>query len=299
VLFCVESLPGKGKDKMNLCPPTPGLNLHSSLPTRTKLFQTVKVTFSFGFALLCLTLSLTNTGAQTREKRAVAASEERVRRVDENARASVDESGKVDNAKQSVVVPPSQVRKTALIYAPRTENQATRNPTLTNDIIIISRAPEAASVNRPLAVKAGAAASNFPSIWPVIGPLRSGVGMRSNPFGGSSIEFHKGQDIAAPTGTPVSATADGVVVVAGWVRGYGNGIYIDHGNGISTRYGHLSRIDVVVGQTIKQGQHLGLVGSTGRSTGPHLHYEVRINGQATNPLNYLPPLPAPLAHAAK
>jgi murein DD-endopeptidase MepM/ murein hydrolase activator NlpD len=123
--------------------------------------------------------------------------------------------------------------------------------------------------------------------------------MRSNPFGGSSIEYHKGQDIAAPTGTPVNATADGVVVIAGWVKGYGNGIYIDHGNGISTRYGHLSRIDVVVGQIIKQGQHLGLVGSTGRSTGPHLHYEVRINGQPTNPLNYLPPPPAPLAHAAQ
>jgi murein DD-endopeptidase MepM/ murein hydrolase activator NlpD len=112
--------------------------------------------------------------------------------------------------------------------------------------------------------------------------------MRNDPFGGPSVEFHKGQDISAPTGTPVNATADGVVVIAGWVKGYGNGIYIDHGNGISTRYGHLSRIDVVVGQPIKQGQHLGLVGSTGRSTGPHLHYEVRINGQAINPLTYLP-----------
>ena len=123
--------------------------------------------------------------------------------------------------------------------------------------------------------------------------------MRNDPFGGPSVEFHKGQDISAPTGTPVNATADGVVVIAGWVKGYGNGIYIDHGNGISTRYGHLSRIDVVVGQPIKQGQHLGLVGSTGRSTGPHLHYEVRINGQAINPLTYLPPPPAPLAHAAQ
>jgi murein DD-endopeptidase MepM/ murein hydrolase activator NlpD len=72
------------------------------------------------------------------------------------------------------------------------------------------------------------------------------------------------------------------------VRGYGNGIYIDHGNGISTRYGHLSRIDVIEGQTVKRGEHLGLVGSTGRSTGPHLHYEVRINGEPTNPIPYLP-----------
>ncbi|MDT5060529.1 MAG: hypothetical protein QOH63_988 [Acidobacteriota bacterium] len=284
---------------MNLCPPTPGGNLRSSLPLRANLFQRTKVTFSFGFILLCLSLSLSTISAQTREKRTAARSEERVRRVDDEAQAGIDEPGKVDNAKQAVVVPPSQVRKTALIYSPRNENQATRNPTLTNDLVIISRAPEAAAIRRPLTTKAGAVSSNVPSIWPVIGPLRSGVGMRTNPFGGSSIEYHKGQDIAAPTGTPVNATADGVVVIAGWVRGYGNGIYIDHGNGISTRYGHLSRIDVVVGQTIKQGQHLGLVGSTGRSTGPHLHYEVRINGQATNPLDYLPPLPAPLAHAAQ
>lgn len=186
-----------------------------------------------------------------------------------------------------------------MTYSPRTGSESVERPTLTNDIVIISRAPEVSPARRLAATRAGATPSNVPSIWPVFGPLRSGVGMRSNPFGGSSIEYHKGQDIAAPTGTPVNATADGVVVIAGWVKGYGNGIYIDHGNGISTRYGHLSRIDVVVGQIIKQGQHLGLVGSTGRSTGPHLHYEVRINGQPTNPLNYLPPPPAPLAHAAQ
>jgi murein DD-endopeptidase MepM/ murein hydrolase activator NlpD len=114
--------------------------------------------------------------------------------------------------------------------------------------------------------------------------------MRNNPFGGSSVEYHKGQDISAPTGTPINATADGVVTIARWVKGYGNGIYIDHGNGITTRYGHLSRIDVVEGQTVKRGQHLGLVGSTGRSTGPHLHYEVRIDGQPMSPLLYLPPV---------
>jgi murein DD-endopeptidase MepM/ murein hydrolase activator NlpD len=80
------------------------------------------------------------------------------------------------------------------------------------------------------------------------------------------------------------------VAIAGWQKGYGWVVYIDHGNGISTRYGHLSRIDVAVGQMLKQGEQLGLVGSTGRSTGPHLHYEVRINGQPTSPLQYLPAL---------
>lgn len=121
-----------------------------------------------------------------------------------------------------------------------------------------------------------------------MGTLRSGVGVRSNPFGGSSLEYHKGQDISAPSGTPVVAAADGSIVIAGWLRGYGQVVYIDHGNGITTRYGHLSRIDVAVGQSIKQGERLGLVGSTGRSTGPHLHYEVRINGQPTSPIRYLP-----------
>jgi murein DD-endopeptidase MepM/ murein hydrolase activator NlpD len=185
---------------------------------------------------------------------------------------------------------PSLVRKTALIYSPRTERQAEVRPTLTNDFVIISEASEAPPTRRFSAPKASTASASIPSIWPVMGALRSGVGVRSNPFGGSSLEYHKGQDISAPTGTPVSATADGVVVIARWVKGYGNGIYIDHGNGISTRYGHLSRIDVVEGQTVKRGEHLGLVGSTGRSTGPHLHYEVRINGQPTSPLPYLPTL---------
>jgi len=175
-----------------------------------------------------------------------------------------------------------------MTYSPRSGNQSVEGPSLTNDIVIISRAAETAPMRRLGAVKAGSSSSSIPSIWPVVGTLRSGVGMRNNPFGGSSVEYHKGQDIAAPTGTPINVTADGVVVIAGWVNGYGNGIYVDHGNGITTRYGHLSRIDVVVGQSLKRGEHLGLVGSTGRSTGPHLHYEVRINGQPTSPMLYLP-----------
>ncbi|HJU54884.1 MAG TPA: peptidoglycan DD-metalloendopeptidase family protein, partial [Pyrinomonadaceae bacterium] len=161
-----------------------------------------------------------------------------------------------------------------------------------------ARRPATAPSRVALTTKAGAASATIPSIWPVVGPLRSGVGTRKNPFGGSSYEFHKGQDISAPMGTPINATADGVVVIARRLRGYGNGIYIDHGNGIETRYGHLSRIDVVEGQPVKKGQHLGLVGSTGRSTGPHLHYEVRINGEPTSPLLYLPD-PAPVLPAAK
>jgi murein DD-endopeptidase MepM/ murein hydrolase activator NlpD len=127
-----------------------------------------------------------------------------------------------------------------------------------------------------------------PSIWPVQGTLESGYGGRRNPFGGSSYEYHEGQDIEAEMGTPVVAAASGTVTIACAQNGYGNVVYIDHGNGLSTRYGHLSQIDATVGQKIARGEVLGRVGSTGRSTGPHLHYEVRINNTPVNPRPYLP-----------
>jgi murein DD-endopeptidase MepM/ murein hydrolase activator NlpD len=128
----------------------------------------------------------------------------------------------------------------------------------------------------------------IPSIWPVNGKLESGVGGRRNPFGGRGFEYHEGQDIDAEYGTPVQVAAGGRVIIAGWQRGYGKVVYVDHGRGISTRYGHLSEIDVTVGETVSRGQTIGLVGSTGRSTGPHLHYEVRINNQPVDPKPYLP-----------
>ncbi|HEY8205543.1 MAG TPA: peptidoglycan DD-metalloendopeptidase family protein [Pyrinomonadaceae bacterium] len=128
----------------------------------------------------------------------------------------------------------------------------------------------------------------IPSLWPVVGALESGVGGRRNPFGGRGWEYHEGQDIDAAYGTPVHAAANGRVTIAGRQRGYGNVVYIDHGAGLSTRYGHLSQINVAVGQTVTRGQTIGLVGSTGRSTGPHLHYEVRIDNQPVDPRRYLP-----------
>jgi murein DD-endopeptidase MepM/ murein hydrolase activator NlpD len=127
-----------------------------------------------------------------------------------------------------------------------------------------------------------------PSLWPVVGKLETGVGGRHNPFTGRGWEYHEGQDIDAAYGTPVLAAASGKVIIASSQHGYGNVVYIDHGNGLSTRYGHLSEIDVTVGQTVVRGGVLGKVGSTGRSTGPHLHYEVRINNQVMNPRDYLP-----------
>ncbi len=123
---------------------------------------------------------------------------------------------------------------------------------------------------------------------PIMGEvdLSSGFGVRSDPFLGRPA-MHSGLDFRSETGNPVRATANGTVESAGWSGGYGKLIEIDHGNGFSTRYGHLSEIEVKVGQSIKSGQIIGRVGSTGRSTGPHLHYETRIDGDAVDPGKFL------------
>jgi murein DD-endopeptidase MepM/ murein hydrolase activator NlpD len=128
----------------------------------------------------------------------------------------------------------------------------------------------------------------MPSTWPVEGRLTDGFGDRRNPFGGYSVEFHTGQDIATNYGTPVTATANGVVTFTGYQNGYGQLVVIDHGGGLTTRYGHLSHIDATVGQSITRGDLVGHVGSSGRSTGPHLHYEIRINDEPVDPIPYLP-----------
>jgi murein DD-endopeptidase MepM/ murein hydrolase activator NlpD len=123
---------------------------------------------------------------------------------------------------------------------------------------------------------------------PVVGEVEftSGFGVRTDPFLGRPA-MHTGLDFRAATGDPVRATANGKVVSSGWAGGYGRMVEIDHGNGLSTRYGHLSEIEVKVGDVVKIGQVIGAVGSTGRSTGPHLHYETRIDGEAVDPQKFL------------
>ncbi len=116
--------------------------------------------------------------------------------------------------------------------------------------------------------------------------MSSGFGARSAPVAGASRN-HKGIDLAAPLGTPIYATADGIVARAGWASGYGKVVYIDHGNGIETRYGHMSGMDTFAGEVVRKGDVIGYVGSTGRSSGNHLHYEVRIDGVAMNPSSFM------------
>ena len=128
--------------------------------------------------------------------------------------------------------------------------------------------------------------ANAPSLWPVVGPVTSSFGERLDPFNGEGA-FHAGIDISSHFGDPIRATADGTVETAGLASGYGREIVIDHGYGVKTVYGHLSGFAVTDGQQVTRGQVIGYVGTSGRSTGPHLHYEVRIRNTPVNPHKYL------------
>lgn len=138
------------------------------------------------------------------------------------------------------------------------------------------------------------AASSMPSgggngsfVWPCSGPITSYYGWRVHPIFGTR-KYHSGMDIAVDTGTPIHAAAAGVVIYSGWMGGYGYAIMIDHGGGLVTIYGHNSRLAAGEGQRVTQGQVVAYAGSTGYSTGPHCHFEVRLHGEVTEPLNYLP-----------
>ena len=125
-----------------------------------------------------------------------------------------------------------------------------------------------------------------PTAWPVRGWISSGFGSRVSPLSGEK-GYHTGVDIANDMGTPVRATADGRVAYAGWEGGYGKLVVVEHGHGFSTYYGHLSEIKAAVGQTVRRGATLGLMGQTGDATGPHVHYEVRVYGAAVDPTKYM------------
>jgi murein DD-endopeptidase MepM/ murein hydrolase activator NlpD len=130
-----------------------------------------------------------------------------------------------------------------------------------------------------------AALAATPTILPTKGLVTAGFGYRKSPFTGKR-EFHEGMDIAAPLGTPIRATADGIVSFAGPAATFGNVVFIQHGHGFATAYGHNSTIRVRTGQRVRRGDIIAYVGNTGRTTGPHVHYEVHVDGVPSNPLNY-------------
>lgn len=129
--------------------------------------------------------------------------------------------------------------------------------------------------------------NTLPSLWPVNGRVNSRFGDRQDPFSGEGSAFHAGVDITSDKGTPVHAAADGIVYQAEFSGRYGRLVVIDHGNGLSTRYAHLSKFEVIPGEEIRRGQVIGLVGDSGRVTAPHLHFEVRQGGNPVNPSRYL------------
>lgn len=155
------------------------------------------------------------------------------------------------------------------------------------------KAAEEAARQQSVSSSSGSSNYSVPSqfngsfVWPVPGYTTpsSAYGWRTHPIYGTR-KFHAGEDIPANSGTPIIAAASGTVTTAGWVSGYGNYTVINHGGGVMTAYGHQSSIQVSVGQSVSAGQQIGLVGSTGNSTGPHLHFEVYVNGATQNPMNY-------------
>ena len=128
----------------------------------------------------------------------------------------------------------------------------------------------------------------IPTLWPIMGPITSSFGQREDPIlGNGEGEFHTGIDISAPNGVPIRATGDGTVQEAQMSNGYGREVVIDHGHGVETVYGHMSGFAVIAGQEVVRGQVIGYVGHSGRTTGSHLHYEVRIRNTPVNPHKYL------------
>ena len=141
-------------------------------------------------------------------------------------------------------------------------------------------------MNRRASLSDWIAATTAPTLWPVTGPITGPFGSRMDPFNGEGA-FHSGVDISCRYGQSILAPADGTVIYADFYNGYGRLLEIDHGNGIQTRFGHLSGFAVTDGQSVRKGQVIGYVGMSGRSTGAHLHYEVRIHDTPVNPHKYL------------
>jgi murein DD-endopeptidase MepM/ murein hydrolase activator NlpD len=198
----------------------------------------------------------------------------------DQARAKNQLSTLADERRNLVAVADSQRRHVASEVAEMEDLSASEEAQL--EALIRQREAELEAERRAKGIAGEAPSAPGAFAWPVSGTITSPFGWRSNPFGGSP-EFHQGLDIAAPQGTTIVASAGGTVLMAQWYGGYGNYILIDDGGGYSTGYGHLSAFYVSAGQQVKQGQAIGAVGCTGECTGPHVHFEIRVNGKPVDP----------------
>lgn len=214
-----------------------------------------------------------------------------------NVLANVDPEATQNLVAQQAAIPQRVIQPKSLDYnRPQSTDEFAANSGGPDSELQISEnelgSAESGEVEKELrTIQAMASPDALPTMWAHLGKINNEFGFRRNPFGGRSYEFHAGMDIDGEKGDTVIAPGKGVIIKAGWQGGYGNMIEIDHGNGITTRYGHLSKVEVEVGQTIGRGELIGYVGSTGRSTGPHLHYELRLNDKPINPRFFLPPEP--------
>jgi murein DD-endopeptidase MepM/ murein hydrolase activator NlpD len=198
--------------------------------------------------------------------RAIAAKAEEARGVRDKLAASRDSLASAEQLKSGAL---ADVRETRAGYLAEVDALQAQSAALA-----------AAIRNAQAGSGSSGSASHSGLVWPVSGPITSGFGTRWG-------RMHEGIDIAVPSGTPVHAAASGTVIYAAWMTGYGNLVVLDHGNGLATAYAHNSSLLVTVGQHVSQGQTISLSGSTGHSTGPHVHFEVRVNGVAVDPLGYL------------
>jgi murein DD-endopeptidase MepM/ murein hydrolase activator NlpD len=209
--------------------------------------------------------------------RAVAAQVEVQRALRDRLVASRDSLASARDDRQRTL---ASIRQDRADFVAEVEALQAESAALAAQIQAAQAAQAAASASSAPAVSSTSGVSAAGLIWPVSGPVTSGYGWRWG-------RMHEGIDIAVGTGTPVVAAAAGTVIHAGWLGGYGNLVVVDHGNGLATAYAHNSSLAVGVGQAVGQGQVLAYSGSTGNSSGPHVHFEVRLNGAAVDPLGYL------------
>ncbi len=189
----------------------------------------------------------------------------------ENLKISLlEEEKKRDNLLKTLLSKEEEYKKEIEVYKRKIEEQEEKIQEIIRRAELAKKLPEVGNI-----------------IWPVKGPIVSPFGMRIHPVYGIWA-FHSGADIDAPTGTPIKAVADGIVIYAGWLGSYGIVVFLRHGGNISTVYAHMQYFTVELNQYVKQGDIIGYVGNTGLSTGPHLHFEIRIDGKPVDPQKWLP-----------